>query len=70
MSGHADVRMPADGIRRSWQDLDIRCKAFVCSLQDLLLPDRAARPLHPEVGGTFPEATVQALTQVLKGSRY
>lgn len=45
------------------------CSTACTLAKDLLLPDRAARPLHPEIGGTFPEATVQALTQAAEMSR-
>ena len=41
-----------------------RCGGACGLAGDLLLPERAARPLHPETGGAFPEATVQALGQV------
>jgi len=41
-----------------------RCGGACALASQLLLPERAARPLPPDTSGTFPEATVQALSQV------
>ena len=39
------------------------CEAACTLAGELLSPDRAARPLPPETGGSFCEATIQALGQ-------
>lgn len=45
------------------------CNAACALASELLLPERSARPLAPEVQATFPEATVQALGQVGEDAR-